>query len=361
MISLSEGGENRMKLTEAQKEEVNQIQQHLIQQIGDREVTVEYTAVAMTELCENLDYDMAVSICHRIWQGGKELYQFCRERDAITESDYVEHMLDRITEQMGKEQRKGFFLLALDSFEKNRASEAETGARATRTETELKRMLSDRIRAFSKDVIWDMAEVMQEPCFQWQDRDASLKQRMAKEDAFLFAVAVYLAGLNGILPKEFGEYPELLGICSAVQMVLFACCEAFTEEPQETIWMLSDMVSGIICAAFGAALMLTSSVAGIAAESILFAMEWNQLGILISLFSSVSLYIWFIMGGLMFAEGIGTVLALWMEKLGERQKERDTQIANSEQNGMVRKKANWQNRTDTEDESIRAKVVPNGI
>lgn len=346
-----------MRLTEAQKEEVNQIQQHLIRQIGDREITVEYTAAAMMELCENLDYDIAVSTCQRIWRGAGELYRLCREGDAMAEPDYVERMLDRITEQMSREQRKGFFLLALDSFGKNRTSEAETGARAARTEAELKKMLSDRIRVFSKDVIRDMAEGIAESDFQGRDRDALLKQRIAKEDAFLFAVAVYLAGLNGVLPKEFGEYPELLGICSAVQMVLFACCKAFSDKSQEAIWILPDMVSGIICAAFGAALMLTSFVAGIAAESVLFAMELSQLGVLLGLFSSVALCIWFVVGGLMFAEGVGTVLTLCMEKFWER----DTQVADSERKGTVGTKANWQNRTDTEDEGIRAKVVPNGI
>ena len=137
-----------MKLTQAQKEEVNQIQRHLIEQIGDREVTVEYTVAAMMELCENLDYDIAVSTCQRIWQGAKELYQLCRERDTITESDYVEQMLDRITEQMSREQKKGFFLLALDSFQKNQFSSSENGNRAAQSEEELKKMLSDRIRMF---------------------------------------------------------------------------------------------------------------------------------------------------------------------------------------------------------------------
>lgn len=352
MIYLSEGGENRMKLTKAQKEEVNQIQKDLIRQIGDREVTVEYTAAAMMELCENLDYDMAVSVCQRIWRGAGELYRLCREDSAFTESDYVECMLDRITEQMSREQKKGFFLLALDSFEKNRRSKAETEARAAKTEAELKKMLSDRIRMFSKEVIGDMAKMMQDLDFQGQNRDVLLKQRIAKEDAFLFAAAVYLAGLNGVLPKEFGEYPELLGICSAVQMVLFTCCKE-----QETIQMLPDIVSGVICAAFGAALMLSSSVVAIAAESILFAMEFYQLGILLSLFSSMTLYIWFAVGGAMFIEGIGTVLTICMKKFQER---RDTQAADSEQNETV-KTTGWWDRDSTKEEEIWAKFVRNGI
>ena len=292
-----------MRLTEAQKEEVNQIQRHLIQQIGEREVTVEYTAAAMMEVCENLDYDMAVSICQRIWQGAGELYRLCREDDAITEPDYVERMLDRITEKMSREQRKGFFLLALDSFEREQEFGSNMGNRAVKTEQELKNLLSNRIRVFAEDVAWEMANIAQEPCFQQQNRDVSLKQRIAKEDAFLFAVAVYLAGLNGVLPQEFGEYPELLGICSAVQMVLYTCCEGYKTEDWENGWLVSDMVSGIICAAFGAVLMLTSSVVGIAAESILFAMEFSQIGFLISIFSSTALYIWFIAGGLMFEIG----------------------------------------------------------
>lgn len=355
-----------MKLTEAQKEEVNQIQEHLIRQIGDREVTVEYTASAMMELCENLDYDMAVSTCQRIWQGAKELYRLCRERDTMKEPDYVEHMLERITEQMGREQRKGFFLLALDSFERGRACEAETAARAARTEEELKKMLSERIRAFSEEVIAEMAEVMQEPCFQWEDRDISLKQRMAKEDAFLFAVSVYLAGLNGVLPKEFGEYPELLGICSAVQMVLFTCCETYAED-EGYCWMLPDMVSGMICAAFGAALMLTSSMVGIAAESILFAMEFSQLGFLISIFASTALYIWFIMGSLMLAGGVGTVLRFGMEKIWEKQQRKKTEGSYSEKNGMnktvgtVGMEAGWQNREDAKEEFARGMDMPNGV
>lgn len=351
-----------MKLTEAQKEAVNQIQRHLIQKIGDREVTVEYTAAAMMEVCENLDYDMAVSICQRIWQGAGELYRLCRERDTITEPDYVEHMLDRITERMSREQRKGFFLLALDSFERKQAFGADMGSRAAQTEEELKKMLSNRIRAFSKEVVWEMAKIAQEPCFQGQeqDRDALLKQRMAKEDAFLFAVAVYLAGLDGVLPKEFGEYPELLGICSAEQMVLFTCYETMSEESWENDWLFSDMASGVICAAFGAALMLTSSVAGIAAESVLVAMELSQLGFLISIFSSTALYIWFIVGGLMFAKGLGTVLALGMEKIWEKT---NTKVGFSEENGTVERNTAWSNRSDTEDEKKRAKVVsaPNGV
>lgn len=348
-----------MKLTEAQKEEVNQIQRHLIQQIGEREVTVEYTAAAMMEVCENLDYDMAISICQRIWQGAGELYRLCRESDTITQSNYVENMLDRITERMSKEQRKGFFLLALDSFGREPGFEAGAGNRAAKTEEELKKILSNRIRTFSEDVVWDMAKVAQEPCFQQQDRDVSLEQRIAKEDAFLFAVAVYLAGLNGILPQEFGEYPELLGICSAVQMVLFTCCEALPKEDWENEWLLSDMVSGIICAAFGAVLMLTSSIVGIAAESLLFAMEFSQIGFLISIFSSTALYIWFIAGGLMFAEGLGTVLALCMEKIGKKRQEKNTKVVFSEENGTV--KTDWKSQWDVEDEESRAKVMPNGI
>ncbi len=342
-----------MKLTEAQKEEVNQIQKCLMQKIGEREITVEYTATAMMEICENLDYDMAVFTCQRIWQGAKELYQFCREKDAITEPDYVEHMLDRITKQMNQEQRKGFFLLALDSFERKQHFGSKVGNRAVKTEEELKKMLSNRIRMFSEDVVWEMAEVAEEPCFQWEDRESSLKQSMAKEDAFLFAVAVYLAGLNGILPKEFGEYPELLGVCSAVQMVLFTCCQTLTNEE----WLFSDMVSGVICAAFGAVLMLTSSVAGIAAESILFAMELSQLGFLLSIFSSTALYIWFVVGGLMFAKGFGTVLALCMEKI--REKRQRSKTAFSEENGTAR--MNWKNQRDAEDEKSQVNVVPNGV
>ena len=340
-----------MKLTETQKEEVNQIQKHLMHKIGEREVTVEYTAAAMMEVCENLDYDMAVSICQRIWQGAGELYRLCREKDTITEPDYVEHMLDRITGQMSREQRKGFFLLALDSFERKREFEAEIGKRAAKTEEELKKMLSNRIRAFSKEVMWEMAEVAQEPYFQQneQDRDASLKQRIAKEDAFLFAVAVYLAGLNGVLPQEFGEYPELLGICSAAQAVLFTCYKSVEEETWENKWLLSDMASGVICAAFGAALMLTSSVVGIVAESVLFAMEFSQLGFLISVFSSTALYIWFLVGGWMFVKGFGTVLTLGMEKIKEKQQEVNTKVVFSEENGTVEREAAWQNRSDTED------------
>ncbi len=348
-----------MRLTEAQKEEVNQIQRHLIQQIGEREVTVEYTAAAMMEVCENLDYDMAVSICQRIWQGAGELYRLCREDDAITEPDYVERMLDRITEKMSREQRKGFFLLALDSFEREQEFGSNMGNRAVKTEQELKNLLSNRIRVFAEDVAWEMANIAQEPCFQQQNRDVSLKQRIAKEDAFLFAVAVYLAGLNGVLPQEFGEYPELLGICSAVQMVLYTCCEGYKTEIWENGWPLSDMVSGIICAAFGAVLMLTSSVVGIAAESILFAMEFSQIGFLISIFSSTALYIWFIAGGLMFAGGLGTVLALCMKKIREKRQQNRAEAVFSEENGAV--KTEWRNRRDTEDEESRAKVMPNGV
>lgn len=349
-----------MKLTEAQKEAVNQIQNHLIWQIGDREVTVEHTAAAMMELCENLDYDMAVLTCQRIWHGAGELYQLCREKDALAEPDYVEHMLDRITEQMNREQRKGFFLLALHSFEKDPASPAETAARAARTEEELKKMLSNRIQAFSEAVIAEMAEVIEEPCFQWQDRDASLKQRVAKEDAFLFAVAVYLAGLNGVLPQEFGEYPELLGICSAMQVVFFQLNEN-GEEVWRNSWMLPDMVSGVICAAFGASLMLGSAVAGIAADSVLFAMELSQLGFLISVFSSAALYIWFVMGSLMFVGGIGTVLGLCMEKIQKKQRESKTEMVFSEKNGTVETGAGWQNQSELEEEQERARVVPNGV
>lgn len=360
-MGLSERGEIRMKLTQAQKEEVNQIQRDLIEQIGDREVTIEYTAAAMMELCENLDYDIAVSTCQRIWQGAKELYRLCRESDAVTEPDYVEQMLDRITEQMSKEQRKGFFLLALDSFEKNQFSSSETANRAAKTEQELKEILSDRIRIFSKDVLQDMAEAVEEFGGMYKSEETLLRQRMAKEDAFLFAVSIYLAGLNGILPQEFGEYPELLGICSAVQMVLFLYCEEFLEKGSEDIWIFSDMVSGLICAAFGAALMLTSSVAGIAAESVLLAMEFNQLGFFISIFCSAALSVWFVAGGLMFVKGVGTVIALCMKKIREQRQEREVQPAYSEQSGTVQTKAGWQNQKDTEEEQIRVRVVPNGF
>lgn len=301
-----------MRLTEYRKQEIGGIRSRLRQQIGEGEVSVENIAAAMQEQCDNLDYEAALSISDRIWRSMEKFFQICGDRDALTEPGFIGNMLEHITDQMDGQQRKGFFLQALDSFEKNEASAEETAKRAALSEEELKALLEERMREFSKSVILEMGDVLEDSCFRMRDASDKLTGELTGKDAFLFAAAEYVAVLEGVLPYEFGEYPELLGICAAAQMTMCQFCEGCTEDNKEEY---PEIIEGLICAAFGAAFAIGAAAIGIAAAPVLEAMAFSMLGVIAASLIATSLYMTFILGCISCLGGLVTAIGAGVSKL----------------------------------------------
>lgn len=310
-----------MRLTERDLQAIGRIKQDLEWHLGEREITVENAAAAMQDHCDNLDYENAFSLCSRIWQSAEEFYGLCRDRDALKKTDYAENLLERITENMSREQRKGFYLQALDSFSKNEAASEETSARAALSEEELKGLLADAMREFARTVVCEMSDVLEEPCFQDKDRTGRKENTPTKQEAFLFAVAEYCAVLDGTLPWKFGECPELLGIGAATQLIMAQYCGVSVEETAEESY---EIVEGLLCTAVGAAFSIVSAAVGIAAESVLTAMTFSSLGVIASAIISASLYMMFVYGCIALLGGIvltiGACARLWKDQYQLRQR-----------------------------------------
>lgn len=295
-----------MRLTKKDLQEIGRIKQDLEWHIGEREITVENTAAAVQDHCDNLDYEESFSLCSRIWQSAEEFYRLCKDRDTLKKAGYAEELLERITEPMSREQRKGFYLQALDSFRKNKADSEATAARAALSEDGLKELLAERMREFSGTVVFEMSDVLGEPCFQSRDWTGRRENLPTKEEAFLFAASQYVAVLDGILPWKFGECPELLGIGAAVQLTMAQYCDNDREETEEES---CEIMEGLLCTAVGAAFSLVSVSVGLAAESVLTAMTFNTFGVIVSAVISASLYMMFVygcialLGGLVFTAG----------------------------------------------------------
>lgn len=300
-----------MRLTEYQKQEIDNIQRCLRQQIGKGGISIETMAAAMQEQCDNLDYESALSISGRTWQSVEEFDQFCQDRNELLEPDFVGNMLERITAQMDEMQRKGFYLQALDSFEKNETSAEETAGRAALPEEELKVLLEEKMRIFSKSIILEMGDVLKDPCFQMEDGKEESTARLNKEDAFLFAAAEYIAVLKGVLSYEIGESPELLGICAAAQVAMEQFCEGCTQEDSEEY---SEIVEGVICAVFGAAFAIGAAVIGLAAASVLETMAFSTLGMLVGILIETTLYMTFICGCIAFIGGLAIAIEAGINK-----------------------------------------------
>ncbi len=322
-----------MRLTESQKKEVCEILRNLKDQLGDREITAENVAAVMLEFCENLDPESAGELCGRIREGAEKFYSLCADGRVRTEPDFAEKMLEEITEQMDDAQRKGFYLQSLDAFDKYRASAEETAARASLPTDELRDMLADRIREFSGTLVSGMRDSVsasrsgyaagkeQRSAAGAGETDAQEAvlpaQKEFLEEALLYAAAEYIAGISGILPREFGAYPELLGICAASQRTLLWYCEIYEEEEdrEET----AQAVRNVLCAAAGAALLLGAAVVGAAAESVLVTMESSALGLILFTLSSVTIACMCVVGGALLLYSFFAVADAYEEAFGERE------------------------------------------
>lgn len=339
-----------MKLTGNAVQEVNGIYQEMKWKLEGREITVENVAPMVSERCGNLNFEEALSLCGRIWKSSEELYGLCEDKKAMAEPGYVEKMLDNIAESMDREQRKGFYLQTLDSFQKNEAAPEETAARAALPEEELKRLLADRIREFAKTVVFEMADTLEDSRFQGAGEAQHTETLPTKKEAFLFAVAEYMAVLDGVLPCEFGECPEMLGIGAAVQIKLAQFCPAAPGLPaEEYAEEYGEIMEGLICAAIGAAMAIGSAAVGLAAESVLMAMSFSSLGLIASVIISTSLYLLFIYGCIALIGGLGlTVTACVCKCKDKYQAWREGAYLETKetvlQENSWQKQENWKNR-----------------
>lgn len=327
-----------MRLTEKDLQEIIRIKQDLEWHIGQQEITAENAAAALQEHCGSLNYENALDLCSRIRQSAEEFYRLCEDREALKKADYAETLLERITENMSREQRKGFYLQALDSFRKNEAGLEETAGRAALSEEELKELVADAMRAFSGRTASEMSDVLEDPCFWCKDGAGRRENLPTKEEAFLFAVAEYAAVLDGILPWQYGKCPELLGIGAAAQLTMAAYCGLFAEVSQEES---SAIVDGLLCTAIGAAFSLVSISVGLAAESVLTAMSFGTLGVIAGAVISISLYMMFVYGCIALLGGLALTAGACVERWKDRhQSGRGTAWAAAKTYGMEERAEN---------------------
>lgn len=337
-----------MRFAEYQKQEIERIQQCYKEQTKDKGVTAENVAAVMQEYCSDLGYEEALSVCSRIQQGIEEFSCLCKDWATLTDADYVKDMLDRMTQDMDQEQRKGFFLQCLDSFEKHQLSPQETVSRAALTEKELEKLLENRMREFSRTTVFEMKTVLEDPCFQSGEETQAhpMEDVPTKEDAFLFAAAEYTAYLDGTLPMEFGECPEFLGICASAQIRMIQYCgeraAEYADEQEET----SEIMEGILCTAVGAAFAIGAAVVGLVAAPALEAMITGTVGALLFVIFGMTMYMTFLCGCMSAAFGliwtVGTCVEKWRENYKaensaeiQMQCENITQCENQEEEGSL--------------------------
>lgn len=281
-----------MRLSEYQKKEIEKIYKNLKEELGDQKATVENLALVVQRNCSDMDYEDAFTACSRIARGAEEFNQLCKDRNALEKPDYAEDLLDNITEQMGREQRKGFFLQCLDTFEKAPLSAEDTAERAAMQEEELKALLEMRMKEFAEMAVSEMEDTLKDPCFSEAGGESRPENKPDDEDVFLFAAAEYMASLDGVLPMEFGQCPELLGICAAAQMTMIDQYEVYDGEYEE----YSEIMPAILITAVSAVFAIGAAAIGIAAESVLEAMMFSSIGMLASIIIGTMLYMIFIYG-----------------------------------------------------------------
>lgn len=320
---LTTGGEKQMKLTKYQQQNLEKIQNHLKEQMADREYTAENMAHAMQSYNDCFDYENALLASSQILEGQTTYFALCKDKDVLCDPDFAEKMMDRITGEMNQEQKKGFYLQGLDLFEQGPGSEEEISARAGLTEEELKELLADRMDEFLELSMSGMSDVLEDSYFCRETQNFGTAGTITKEDAFLFAAAEYLASLDGTLPLEFGKCPQLLGSCTAMQMMLAEYAQEYDEEDEG----FSVILENLLYAAMGAVFAIGAITVLIAANPLLETMAFSIIGLFASILIELTLYMTALHGCLAVIGGLAEAVSECVQKWKKhREAKRDTQV-----------------------------------
>lgn len=308
-----------MQLTSGQIQKIQTFYNYLCKIAGGEPVTAQKTAKAIQAYGGSLDYEQTLGICERIQTGIEEMYRLCQDKESLQAPDFAQQMLDHMTGEMDPQQRKGFFLQCLDTFEQHPKSGPEMAARAALPEETLKKLLVLRLHACSKTSVVQMADVWADPFIQEQSKSVFEEQNA---DAFLLAAAEYMASLHGVLPMEFGMYPELLGTCAAAQTVMAGYERESAFDAQENRMRVMD---GMVTATIGAAFAAGAAALGITASPLLETLVFSSVGMLAGVLLAAAMYLAAIMGSILLVGGIAQAVRASAEKWSRKKIDGDEQ------------------------------------
>ncbi len=219
-------------------------------------VTVTYAAQALSDVCENIDWEDACAVCGRISSGQVQFRRLLRGSAAKTSREFAQKMIGEITADLTQAQKKGFYLQWIDTAQRETGCcglhSAETAKRAALSEEEMERECAAQIESMEEKIFWQLRDVMADASLRGPYQDTGEKQKEFSENgSFLFAVAQYASCANGIFQHNLVQYPELMGACAAGQTVIKENwtreTENFCPDDQSQIWnVMRHVILGVI-------------------------------------------------------------------------------------------------------------------
>ncbi len=259
-------------LTIQQRNAIEQNHAFLKDHLQGREVTQDSAAEILLLLCPNAPEERIKSDCERIWLGFMKFsktYEVCDRQDADTAAKQA---LQYLTEDMSEQQRKGFFLQSYEYIRMLHENEGFACARDARRPDELAGLTQEQLGDLVVGQIRRTAGIYaSEVCgMQEMEGDGGVSASDA-ENFYLVGLAAYAAGLQGDLPADYQNSPEILGACMAACKALRQEMDAAKEKDKDRAAEIMMEVLKIILAVLAAvavALLLIHVVLPAAAGAI---------------------------------------------------------------------------------------------
>ncbi len=263
----------------------------------EEKVTVAYAAEALSDICENINWEDAYAVCERICDGQAQFRHLFRDGRILTDTDFTQKMISHITANFTESQKKGFYLQWIDTIERETGccslKRSDIAKRAVLSEKEMEKECIVLIGTMKEKICFQLCDTTADTSLYVRYQDSGEKQKdFSENSSFLFAVAEYAACVNGIFPNYLAQYPELMGACAAGQILIK---ENWTQDakllyPDDQKQIL-DLIYHVILGVIGTAMVFAAGMEDdIVSDAIFELMEEGIWGITLGALIAISVW-----------------------------------------------------------------------
>ena len=192
--------------------------------VKDKTVTPENVGEALSHICPGTEKSALIEICGKMENGVNMYNELYAQYGDLDNNELSKKMLDRAVAGMNEEERKGFFLNCFEGLAENdgqntaQPGKVSAADLASLNENELRDIISEQWR--------NNAEKQTFEAFVKAAEDEKNADMLMAEEPLLLAAAQYAAVLNGFLPEECAQPPELLGANAAAYKLIASAVKA---------------------------------------------------------------------------------------------------------------------------------------
>lgn len=199
-------------LTAQQLQAVKVNIQYLQEQLGGYPVTAEKMADIVVYLSEQENWEEVREYCEKSEKGRvcflQAYHTYCQNQKPIS----VRQILLYLTEGMGEMQKKGFCLHSYECMRQMHVEQGITGSLNTLQSFELAGESEEVLGKKIEEQMEKTAKLLLSQMVYMQSK--VLRESISDRcEPLIIAGAVYITALQGDLPMEFQNYPEILGAC----------------------------------------------------------------------------------------------------------------------------------------------------